>query len=282
MKDELDAVKRFRAGVFGRGARDYDRVGTPIFGWLGRRLVELAGVQAGDRVLDVATGRGAVLFAAAELAGERGRAIGVDLAEEMVALTSADIQARGVTNAEVRVTDAERLSEFSDEEFDCVTCAFAIFFLPAPASALREFHRVLRPGGTVALSSWGRSDDPRYEWYRVLRREFEVSVSLETQTFDSPDELAAALSASGFTDVRVSTERALLRLNDPEEWWEWLLTGGGRATVESLDPEARARFREAAFERIRDVYEAGAPELDEEALLAVAKKQPGCRIALRR
>jgi SAM-dependent methyltransferase len=114
MEDELDAVKRLRAGVFGRGARDYDRVGTPIFGRLGRRLVELAAVQADDHVLDVATGRGAVLFAAAELVGERGRVIGVDLAEEMVALTSADIRARRITNAEVRVADAERLSEFVD------------------------------------------------------------------------------------------------------------------------------------------------------------------------
>jgi ubiquinone/menaquinone biosynthesis C-methylase UbiE len=69
-----------RASVFGRGARDYDRVGTPVFGRLGRRLVELAGVHAGGRVLDVATGRGAVLFAATERAGERGRVIGVDLA----------------------------------------------------------------------------------------------------------------------------------------------------------------------------------------------------------
>jgi SAM-dependent methyltransferase len=126
MEDELDAVKRLRAGVFGRGARDYDRVGTPIFGRLGRRLVELAAVQAGDHVLDVATGRGAVLFAAAELVGERGRVIGVDLAEEMVTLTSADMRARGITNAEVRVADAERLSEFVDGEFDCVTCAFAM------------------------------------------------------------------------------------------------------------------------------------------------------------
>ena len=146
MEPELDAVKRLRASVFGRGARDYDRVGTPIFGRLGRRLVELAGVHAGDRVLGVATGRGAVLFAATGRVGERGRVIGVDLAEEMVALTSADIQARRITNAEVRVADAERLSEFIDGEFDCVTCAFAIFFLRSRTGAARVPSRVATGG----------------------------------------------------------------------------------------------------------------------------------------
>lgn len=272
MAQDLDAVKHFRAGVFGRGAREYDRVGTPIFDGLGRRLAELAGISAGDHVLDVATGRGAVLFAAAELVGEGGRVVGVDLAQEMVDLTSADLRAREIANAEVRLADAERLVTFGDGEFECVTCAFAIFFLPDPDAALHEFHRVLRPGGTVALSSWTDEDDPSYEWYRQLRQEFGVSVSLETRAFDSPGDLNAALTAAGFADVRVSSERVLLRLAGPEEWWRWLNSVAGRATVESLDREARGRFREMAFERIRQVYEGGSVEFHEEALLVVAEK----------
>jgi ubiquinone/menaquinone biosynthesis C-methylase UbiE len=125
-----DDLKRFRASVFGRGAFGYDRVGTPVFGRLGRRLVELAGIDRGDRVLDVATGRGALLFAAAERVGDEGRVVGVDLAEEMVDLVSAEIATRGITNAEARRADAEELRTFGEAEFDCVTCAFGIFFLP--------------------------------------------------------------------------------------------------------------------------------------------------------
>jgi len=143
---------------------------------------------------------------------------------------------------------------------------------PLPNLRCASFIACCDRGGTVALSSWG--GDPSYEWYVELRREFAVSVNLVTRAFGTPDELGAALSASGFTDVRVSTERVLLRFDDAEEWWRWMLTGGGRATVESLDSQARARFREAAFERIRDLYEGGAPEIDEEALFAVAKKPP--------
>jgi ubiquinone/menaquinone biosynthesis C-methylase UbiE len=120
------------------------------------RVVEPAGVRAGDRVLDVAPGRGAVLFAASARVGERGRVIGVDLAEEMVALTSADLQARGITNVEVRVADAERLSGFMDGEFECVTCAFAIFFLPAPEASGGGLSQLTRsPTGSSGWEALG-------------------------------------------------------------------------------------------------------------------------------
>jgi ubiquinone/menaquinone biosynthesis C-methylase UbiE len=55
---EHDEMERFRAGVFGRAAVTYDQVGGPLFALLGRRLVVIAGIGTGDRVLDVACGRG--------------------------------------------------------------------------------------------------------------------------------------------------------------------------------------------------------------------------------
>jgi ubiquinone/menaquinone biosynthesis C-methylase UbiE len=77
----------------------------------------------------------------------------------MVELAADELRRLGLENAEARVADGERLDGFADGEFDCVVCAFAIFF-PDPAGALAEFRRVVRPGGTVAISTWGK-DDPR-------------------------------------------------------------------------------------------------------------------------
>jgi SAM-dependent methyltransferase len=74
--------------MFDRLAPEYDAVGPACFAYFGRHLVEEAGVGYGQRVLDVACGRGAVLFSAAERAGTVGEVIGIDLAEEMVRATN--------------------------------------------------------------------------------------------------------------------------------------------------------------------------------------------------
>ena len=94
------------AGVFGRAAPTYDRVGPRPFAHVGRRLVELAEVGPEDTVLDVATGRGAVLFPAAERAES---VVGIDIAEPMIGALAAEIVERWLTNASARVMDAEEL-----------------------------------------------------------------------------------------------------------------------------------------------------------------------------
>src|SRR5262249_3356453 len=136
---------------FNTVAAEYD-AGPGCFAHFGRRLVTAAEIQPGQRVLDVACGRGAVLFPCAERVGQTGQAIGVDLADEMVRATNEAAARRGIT-ARSLVMDAEHL-DFPDATFDRVLCGFGIMFFPNQIQALDEFRRVMKPGGRLAVSTW--------------------------------------------------------------------------------------------------------------------------------
>ena len=142
MSDGADARKAQVRTIFDHLAAEYDAVGPACFVYFGRRLVEEAGIQAGQRVLDVACGRGAVLFALAERASV-GNVVGIDLSEEMVRATNAEAQRRRL-GSPAGVMDAERL-EFADATFSRVLCGFGLMFLPHLDRALSEFRRVLQP-----------------------------------------------------------------------------------------------------------------------------------------
>ena len=115
-------------GVFTRSASSYERIRYfPVFGeW----LVEVAQIPEGAKILDVACGRGAVLFPAAERVGASGHVIGIDLADGMARETGLEIERRELNQAESRQMDAEHLT-FPDSSFDFVLCGFSLQFFPA-------------------------------------------------------------------------------------------------------------------------------------------------------
>lgn len=117
---------------------------------LTRRLLDLMGCRTGDRLLDVASGRGTTALMAV---GEYGvRADGVDLAPANVALATGAAAARGLEEqALFRLGDAESLP-FADASFDGVVCECALCTFPDKPTATRELARVLRPGGRVGIT----------------------------------------------------------------------------------------------------------------------------------
>jgi len=156
--------KRATAGLYDCVAARY---GAGLFGRAGARLVDLASIPPGARILDVATGRGAVLFPAAERVGPTGHVLGIDLSAKMVHETAAEIRRRDLRNVEVRVMDAEALS-LPSTSFDFALCSFAIFIFPDLARALAELRRVLRAGGTLGVALGGANGDPRWKWHGEL------------------------------------------------------------------------------------------------------------------
>jgi ubiquinone/menaquinone biosynthesis C-methylase UbiE len=268
MKSASQSKKDILQGVFTRSAASYERIRYfPIFGqW----LVESAQIPKGSRVLDVACGRGAVLFPAAERVGAHGQIIGIDLADGMAHETQLEIQRRGLKHAEARQMDAEHLS-FPDSYFDFVLCGFSLQFFPRLEQALSEFHRVLKPGGQIAVTTWNE-DDPRWDWFEDLRAAYGAVLKLGSQSLDKPEEVKRWFSQAGFVDIHVTSKALDMLYIDEEEWWnvEWSISG--RAGLEKLSPETLEQFKAEAFEKAQAQKQADGFPYRLEALCTIAKK----------
>jgi ubiquinone/menaquinone biosynthesis C-methylase UbiE len=252
MSSDPQIKKDTLQGVFTRSASSYERIRYfPIFGqW----LVDTAQIPAGANVLDVACGRGAVLFPAAQRVGVHGKIIGIDLAQGMVDETHLEIQKRGLLQAETRQMDAENL-DLPDSFFDFVVCGFSLQFFPHLERALSEFRRVLRPNGQVAVTTWA-ADDSRWDWFEDLRTKYQAVVKLGSQSLDTPELIQTWFSDAGFGEIQISTKELDMVYHDEEEWWnvEWSISG--RAGLEKLSPEALKDFKAECFAKVQSQREA--------------------------
>lgn len=119
------------------------------------RLAELLQLSPQSHLLDVASGRGTSAFHLAETTGCR--VTGIDLSPDNVAVATAEAERRGLAQlVQFQTADAETLP-FDEQAFDAIVCECAFCTFPSKAAAAREFVRVLRPGGQLALSDLTRS-----------------------------------------------------------------------------------------------------------------------------
>ncbi len=247
MNKNEPSKKELIAQTFDHAALGYRELS--YFEQYGRRLVELADIPQCAQVLDVASGRGAVLFPAAERVREKGRVIGIDLSEQMVSETRAEARQRGFKNVELHKMDAEQL-HFPNASFDFVLCGFALFFFPQLERALAEFRRVLKPHGRLAVSTWGE-EDARWTWYDTLAADYGAVVKLRTQMLDQRSTIQAALEHAGFTTIQIVTEQMEWRVADEQEWWNAKWAVSGRLGLEKLDPNTLTQLRVDAFQKMQ-------------------------------
>jgi O-methyltransferase / aklanonic acid methyltransferase len=237
------------AAVFDRAAATYDDA-IPYFSRFGDRLVELSEVSSGDRVLDVACGRGASLIPAARRAGPTGEVVGIDLSGEMLERLRADLEGSGLGNVTVGVGNALDLP-FNDGEFDIVQCGFTIMLLPDPALAAAEMARVLRPGGRLA---WSMPTGAGHEWafFQELVGSFAPRAKRPMPSPPGPPpDLDALAESAGLTDRTIIDEVEEFIFADPDIWWRWVWSQGMRALLEALDADDVEAFRRAGIERLR-------------------------------
>jgi ubiquinone/menaquinone biosynthesis C-methylase UbiE len=265
--------KAFEAAGWSRRANTYGRVSGAITARFVDVLLDAAGVGAGMRVLDVATGPGYVAAAAAARGADP---VGVDIAEGMLAVARRDHP-----HLDFRPGDAEALP-FADSSFDAVVGAFVLNHLPRPEVAAAELARVLASGGRLALSVW---DVPERSRFIGLVREAvarageppaaEPRGGPDPFRFADDAQLRALLVDAGMEDVAVETVAVRHRVEgDAIALWEGLLAGSVRsaAAVEALTPAARERARAAFAELVESHRVAGGHELPAVAKVGSARR----------
>ena len=223
-------------------AQRYERcVAQYILGPWAPSLVETAGIAPGEHVLDVACGTGVVTRIAAERAGITGKVVGLDLNRDMIAVAQSLPPPAG---AKIRWLTRSALDlGLEDGSFGAVLCQQGLQFFPDKIAALREMHRVLRPGGRLALSVW--SSVGRYNG--AVGKALEKFIGCDTaQRFcasrqaPSREELLDLAVDAEFSDVQIDLARLDIRLPRLDQFaLEHLAATPVASVIAAADAETR-------------------------------------------
>src|SRR3954453_13676654 len=205
------------------GWNEWREFNEHAYAHISARLVELAGVEPGSQVLDVAAGYGEPALTAARKAGPEGRVVATDISAEMLAFGRERAAAAGLGNVEFIESDASSL-DFPHGSFDAAVSRWGLIFEPYAEAAAARIRGFLKPGARIAISSWGEPDQVPF-----------LSIPMRTtmQRLDvppppagtpgplsrpTPDALRGLLEAGGFSDVAVERNEVTFEFDSPERF----------------------------------------------------------------
>ena len=230
--------------IYDEASRDYESAARDFWQYISIRTVDMLDLKPSDRVLDVPCGSGASLVVAGERVGPSGRVVGMDYAEQMVAVAEEKARAGGLTNVDLSVADMTRLDELKLEPFDAVVCSLGLFFAEDMAALARSLIGLVRPGGgRLGVAVFGdHVFDPMRQVFAETVRELapEVEVLEPWRRTEDASVFSGVFEAAGINDVTVHTHDDRLPLGSPDDWWRIVMGSGFRRTVAALD-EATAK-----------------------------------------
>lgn len=252
-------------------------------GWFDRfaaavseRLVALAGVEPGSRVLDVAAGYGEPALTAAKKAGPDGSVVATDISAAMLAYGRERAAAAGMDNLEFMHSDASSL-DFPSESFDAAVSRWGIIFEPDAEGAAERVRGFLKPGARMAISSWGTPD-------RVPMIAVPMRTALEhlnapppprgtpgPLSRPTPEDIGRLLEGGGFSDIHVEDMDIEVGWESPEEFSVYIKEAIAPITrmVEAHPEDVQEETWKAIADSVRDHSQNGGPvRLTNQVLLA--------------
>ena len=208
------------------------------------RLVELAGIKAGDRVLDVAAGYGEPSLTAAKVVGPEGRVFATDISAGMLAFGRERAVSAGVENIDFVESDASSL-DYPAESFDAAVSRWGIIFEPEGEAVAAKVRGFLVPGSKMAISSWGPPERSPMIAVPMMAALQHLNVPPPPPGTPGPlsrpthEAIGGLLEGGGFTDVQVEELNVDFEWDSPEEFARYThdIVAPITALVEQHPPE---------------------------------------------
>lgn len=255
--DEIREQQRQTWDRFSGGWTKWDHLVMKMLDPVGAEMIRSLALRDDGEHLDIASGTGEPGLSIAALV-PRGRVVLTDLSAGMLAAASANAQARGLPNVEVRECGVDELP-FSDGSFDSISCRFGLMFFPDIPGAVGELVRVLRPGGRISAAVW--AEPPGNPWATIPMSAMSAEIEVDAPAPDAPglfrcaapDAIAAVFRKAGVRDVVESDVHGSLDPDNPDDYWSFMtdVVAPVVAGLAAVDQSARDRIRTATLDKAR-------------------------------
>jgi SAM-dependent methyltransferase len=244
---------------------------------ISERLVELAGVDSGSRVLDVAAGYGEPSLTAARRVGADGAVVATDISAEMLAYGRERAAAAGIDNIEFIESDAMSL-DFPDGSFDAALSRWGIIFDPEGEAAAARVRGFLKDGGRMAISSWGPPDRVPFLGIPVMTVVQRLGVSPPPPGTPGPlsrptaEAIGGLLEGGGFEDVEVVEDGVTFEFDSAAEFTTFVreIAPPITALMSSAPPDEQAATWDAITDAVRERYGDGRVSIADNLVLLAA------------
>jgi ubiquinone/menaquinone biosynthesis C-methylase UbiE len=261
--------------IFDAVSGQYDSSATRFFPFCADQLVEFVKPASGSKVLDVATGTGMVATAMAQAVGESGRVTGIDLSTGMLDKAQINIHKMALKNIDLHEMDAEKL-DFKSGYFHSVVCSYGLFFIPDMEAALKDWVRVVSPGGKVAFTCFETTAfQPMLDDFVNQLKQFGVVLPegpFGSKRIESTEHCHSLLTGAGLQDTTVVNKQLGYHLRDEQEWWEVVNNTAMRGLYLQVPEADRARFRESHLQSTRKMLTGKGLWMDVETRFAMGSR----------